>query len=265
MKTSPATAVALLAGGEPIDLPTVIVVAHPDDDVLSMGGRLLAFRHLTVIQLTNGAPASGDDARRLGFASNAAYAAAREQEAREAYARLGLSCRRIRLDAPDQDCISFVTCLADVIAEAMRGAELVFTHPYEGGHPDHDAAALTVQRACAALKARADVAPARLEFASYHLGGNGMITGAFFPSPQSSETCITLTPDQRNLKRHALAAYKSQAAVLRWFDPGVERYRTAPDYDFSQAAPPGRALYDGFGWAMTAATWRRIARPLLPY
>ncbi|WP_315768010.1 MULTISPECIES: hypothetical protein [unclassified Bradyrhizobium] len=53
------------------------------------------------------------DARQFGFAGNAAYAAEREQEARSAYALLGLHCRRIRLDAPDQESISCARRLTD--------------------------------------------------------------------------------------------------------------------------------------------------------
>lgn len=251
---------ASLASGKPIDLPTVVVVAHPDDEILAMGGRLCRFRQLTIVQLTDGAPASGIDAARLGFASNAAYAAAREQESRRAHAILGLRCRRVCLDATDQESILHAQRLADRIGDELRHAQLVFTHPYEGGHPDHDTAALLVQRAC---QAGADAAPARFEFASYHLQGERMTTGAFYPAPRSGEIAITLAADMQELKCRALAAYASQAGVLSWFDPRIERYRTAPTYDFSRMPPPGSALYDRFGWDMTAAKWRALVRPLL--
>jgi LmbE family N-acetylglucosaminyl deacetylase len=251
---------ATLASGETIDAPTAIVVAHPDDEVLAMGGRLSTFRHLTLIQLTNGAPASGVDARHLGFADITAYADAREREARRALAVLGLNCRRVRLGASDQDSIFSARRLAEQITSEMRGAEIVFTHPYEGGHPDHDTAALIVQRVCAALESDARPCPARVEFASYHLRDSEMITGAFFAAPESREITIELTADRQALKCRALAAYASQAAVLSRFDPSIERYRAAPDYDFSRSAPPGCALYDLFGWEMTAAKWRAVAR-----
>ncbi|MGJ4944824.1 PIG-L deacetylase family protein [Bradyrhizobium sp. HKCCYLS1011] len=254
---------ARLASARPIDVPAVLVVAHPDDEVLAMGGRLRTFRDLTVIQLTDGAPASGADARRLGFAGNSAYATVREQEAHRACATLGLRCPRIALGAPDQDSIFFARHLIDAISRELRHAALVFTHPYEGGHPDHDTAALIVQRACAELQAGAQTAPARFEFASYHLRDGGMHTGAFCPAPQSHDVTVRLAPDVHELKHHALAAYASQAKVLSRFDPGIERYRTAPDYDFTRAPPPGAALYDRFGWDMTAAKWRALARPLL--
>ena len=64
-------------------------------------------------------------------------------------------------------------------------------------------------------------------------------------------------------KRAALAAHRSQAEVLAWFDPGLESYRTAPAYDFTRAPPPGAALYDDWGLALTAAAWRDLARRAL--
>ena len=129
MKHLDSDVLAKLASGGPIDRPAVLVVAHPDDEALAMGGRLRTFERLTVIQPTHGAPTSGSDARRLGFCGNSAYAAVREQEARRACATLSLHCRRIALGAPDQDSIFFARHLTDVISRELRHAALAFTHP----------------------------------------------------------------------------------------------------------------------------------------
>jgi hypothetical protein len=42
-----------------------------------------------------------------------------------------------------------------------------------------------------------------------------------------------------------------------------ERLRPAPSYDFHAPAPPGRALYDQWGWEMNLAAWRGHAEALL--
>ncbi len=258
-----AAVLAALAEGTPIERPVVLVGAHPDDDVLATGGRLHVFRHLTLVQLTDGAPRSGLDARRLGFAGNADYAAAREEEAQRALAKLGIDCRRICLGAPDQDSIHLAARLTDSVARELRDAAAVLTHPYEGGHPDHDTAALLVARACLTLERVEHRAPVRLEFASYHLRHERMVTGAFWPSSDLAEVTVRLSPEIADRKRRALSAYASQAAMLSSFDPDLERYRLAPDYDFSQGPPPGRALYDRFGWEMTLARWQAAARSYL--
>jgi hypothetical protein len=39
-----------------IEWPTVVVIAHPDDETLAMAGRLAMFERLTIVQLTDGAP-----------------------------------------------------------------------------------------------------------------------------------------------------------------------------------------------------------------
>ena len=38
-----------------------------------------------------------------------------------------------------------------------------------------------------------------------------------------------------------------------------ERIRPAPDYDLTAPAPPGEAVYERWGIAMTLAEWRRHA------
>ena len=246
----------------PVDIPTVVVIAHPDDEVLAMGGRLAKFTHLTLLQLTDGAPRDARDAVQLGFPDWNEYLAEREREARRALAVLGLRCRRIRLNAPDQDSIFSVRELASEVLDELRDARLVFTHPYEAGHPDHDTAALIVQSACARIAASGRAAPARIEFTSYHHRDGQLVTGRFWPELSCPETMVTLDDDAHTRKCRALAQYRSQAHVISTFCTGIESYRAAPLYDFSRAAPPGIAQYDLFGWSITAARWRETAASL---
>jgi hypothetical protein len=64
-------------------------------------------------------------------------------------------------------------------------------------------------------------------------------------------------------KRAALAAYQSQRETLHQFPLSPERFRAAPEYDFARPAPPGRALYDLYGWEVTAQSWRHaVAEPV---
>jgi N-acetylglucosamine malate deacetylase 2 len=252
-------ALTSLTLARPIDEPAVVVTAHPHDETLAMGGRLEIFKRLTLVQLTDGAPMSGADARRAGFVHRMAYAAARENEVLRALAALDLNCRRIPAGVPDQESVFFVPSLLRILERELQGAALVFTHPYEGGHPDHDTAAFVTQLACDLIRANGGTPPARLEFASYHHSSGALVTGRFWPDQTCPEIAVPLESEAEKTKRRALAEYRTQASVLAWFQPWEERYRAAPRYDFARPPPPGIAQYDLFGWSMTAARWRDIA------
>lgn len=248
-----------LAGGEPIEAPVVAVVAHPDDETLGFGSRLAALKHLTLVHLTSGAPRDDGDALRAGFEDASAYAAARAGELDAALQALDAAPRRRRLGYVDQELSFHLAELTGAIETLLDGAALVITHAYEGGHPDHDAAAFAVQAACRRLRARGRCAPARLEFAGYHLRGGERVTGVFWPDPGRPARSVTLRGEALARKRAALGAHRSQAAVIGWFDPAREAFRLAPDYDVSAPPPPGEALYDRWGWSLTSARWRELA------
>lgn len=246
-----------LAGGERIAEPVALVVAHPDDEVVGLGSRLHLLDRLTLVHLTDGAPFEMGDAQRAGFGTRAAYAAARAGELDAALAALEVRPeRRLAYGIPDQTLCEHLPELVDRLALDLRGCAAVFTHAYEGGHPDHDAAALCVQAACARLGGEA---PARWEFAGY-FGRDGVLqANRFHPDPTAPETGVTLTADERRRKVRAFAAHASQAPVLANFPPEREAWRPAPAYDFARPPPPGEAHYDRYGWELTSARWRERA------
>src|SRR5689334_19521611 len=59
-----------------------VIVAHPDDEVIGVGGQLLgrAAWAVTIAVVTDGAPTGLNDAAAAGFATRDAYAAARRAE-----------------------------------------------------------------------------------------------------------------------------------------------------------------------------------------
>ena len=133
------------------------------------------------------------------------------------------------------------------------------THPYEGGHPDHDAAAFIAQEACALAAARGQRPPPRLEFACYHPSGERLVTGRFLPGgPRAIE--LSLSGADRERKRAMLAAHQSQREVLSAFSLEIERYRPAPLYDFSQRPHPGPNRAEVLGWPLTGDRFCQLAR-----
>jgi LmbE family N-acetylglucosaminyl deacetylase len=127
--------------------------------------------------------------------------------------------------------------------------ELILTHAYEGGHPDHDAAAF-ICHAAAELHAREGLPkPWIVEMPLYRRGGDDRVNGRFLPPIGPDAWTLVLDREALARKRHALGAFVTQRHVVSAFDPGVERYRTAPAHDFLRPPHPGVLHYEHEGWA----------------
>jgi N-acetylglucosamine malate deacetylase 2 len=251
---------AEIAAGAVIEAPVAMVVAHQDDEVLGLGSRMDRLRRLKVIHLTDGAPRDMRDAGREGFTTWQAYAAARRVELARALEAIGAgAAERIAYDAPDGEAILHCGEIVDRLVADLRGQATVVTHPYEHGHPDHDAAALAVWLACARLRAGGAEAPERLEFASYHSRAGRTVLAEFWPDPNAPEAELRLTESELARKRAAVDCFDTQKALGGRFPLTPERLRRAPGYDFAAPAPPGEAVYDRWGLAITSAEWRRLA------
>lgn len=240
---------------------TALIAAHPDDEILGLGGQLNGIPRLHLIHVTDGAPRDLADARRAGFESAGAYARARARELDRALEAAQASpARRRALGVPDREALAHLAELCAALDEELRSAAAVITHPYEGGYPDHDTCALVVQCACDRLRRDRLPAPLRLEFASYHACGGNMATGVFWPAADCPESELPLERRQLARKRAALAEFATQKDVIALFPASPERLRPAPRYDFTRPPPPGDVLYDRFHWNVTGDSWRRQAR-----
>jgi LmbE family N-acetylglucosaminyl deacetylase len=240
-----------------------VLAAHPDDEVVGAAVLLARSRGGRVIHLTDGAPRD----RRLwprAFARRSLYVRLRRVEAARALALAGIDRERIHpLGGIDQEAPRALSGLARELAALLARLRppVLVLHPYEGGHPDHDAAAL-VGRAAAAMLARAGLdAPQLVEMTSYHGANGSLATGAFLPDP-APQVEILASRAESALKRHMLAAHESQAATLALFPSGPERFRRAPPADFSRPPHPGETYSEKMGW-MRGEQFRCLAATAL--
>jgi LmbE family N-acetylglucosaminyl deacetylase len=245
--------------------PALIIAAHPDDEVIGAGALLSRLHCADVLHITDGAPRTGNLTQKAGFAGWSEYAAERHREAAAALALLGRDTLRVKcLGIPDQETTTNIASLAGRLAELLTDFSFVVTHAYEGGHPDHDATALSVHAACCLITGCGLDPPSLLEMTGYHDWGGQTAHGVFIPHPDAgSVAALMLTRAECDLKRRMFACHATQYPVLKRFSLDVESFRSAPRYDF--LAPPHRGVlhYERFSWGITGKTWRCAAKQAL--
>jgi len=244
---------------------TLVIAAHPDDETIGAAVRISCTKDIQIIHVTDGSPFDPADAISAGFTHPEAYAAARREEAVKALALAGVPKDAItNLGFVDQQVayqLEELTLRILRIFDRLR-PEVVLTHAYEGGHPDHDSIAFACHLA---KKMRDEEGPGRkfelVEFTGYHAEGGGIMPYQFLPSRQALEHRYHLSEEQRDLKTRMLQEFKSQQKSLAPFMlPETEAFRDAPSYDFRRPPHEGRLFYEYFDWGIDGVRWRELAQ-----
>ena len=239
-----------------------VIVAHSCDEIIGAGGLISRLREVTVLHVTGSSS---------GKPSPAAEVAAQNDDARTKACISALALANVSLDHVIELGVSDIrephslAALSREIAGFFQRfrPEIVLTHPYDGGHPDHDATAFATHAAMRLIRNNGFEPPALFEIALHPSKDGQRRELDFFPGPWRESTTFVLDEKTRNLKRQMFDCVAVQEDTLRGTILSLERFRRSPDYDFSIAPNAGKPAYESFDPEMTGVRWQALARQAL--
>lgn len=249
-----------LTGREPGSV--LLIAAHPDDEIVGAGVAMASLPNLKVLHATDGVPDDPRYATWAGFDTPEAYGRARKGEARKALDLLGVpAAALIGLGFVDQQLSRQLVPLTRALAAVIREhrPNLVITHPYEGGHPDHDAACFATHHALWLLEQGGEPVPSLVEMTSYFCRDGERVVSEF---AQGNAGAVTLLLEEagKARKEELYGCFVSQKDLLGSFALDVERFRKAPSYDFTQIPEVPEILYDRYEMGTSSSQWLELSR-----
>lgn len=237
-----------------------VIVAHPADEVIGAGCLISKLAEVSVLHITDGAPPDDETAQQWGFSDRQTY---KEQRREETAAALALANVKqiIELHLENQ---TAAHCLADLTKKItgflqQTGADIVVTHPYEGGHPDHDATAFATHTATRLMRSNGMRPPDLFEMALRPDDeGRGRCCD-FLTSPNQETT--TLVPDECSieLKQKMYELLATQRESLKASVLGPEKFRQPQKYDFTMPPHEGKLHYERLNCNVSSEQWHSLA------
>lgn len=222
----------------------LIAVAHADDETLACFS-LMRRRsdEVHILHATDSAPHDLRYAQRAGYETREEYKAARYAEFFAVLASSDIPAHHCHsLDIADLDAPRHTSAIRQAVVDLAP--DRIYTHAYEGGHPDHDALA----KALSGLNGL-------MEFPLYHAQGGAYQPQRFIEGGPSER--VELSPSEQALKSAWLSHYESQQRVIANFPLRYEIFRPAPAYDFSRPPHEGPLYYEIRGHVWTWPEWRK--------
>jgi LmbE family N-acetylglucosaminyl deacetylase len=239
-----------------------VIVAHPADEVVGAGCLISKLVDVTILHVTDGAPGDMQDAKAAGFEERSEYAQARRDECLAALAIAHVPEDRVVEFSITDHCAA--QCLADLtkkIATFLQQSEtdIVVTHPYEGGHPDHDATAFATHAALRLMKQNGFRPPVLFEMALHPSEDFKAKVSEFLPDSERETTTLLLDERAQTLKQRMFACFETQRESLDLSPVGPEKFRQPSTYDFSAPPRNGKLHYENFDWAPSSREWQSLA------
>lgn len=220
---------------KPITSPprTLIIAAHPDDELLGAGGWMARYPGCEVAIVSDGTQTEHEVTE--GGRSWLEYLSAKEGALQEAAKLIGFSVIRIG-DFPDQQ-IQFTRGLQEWVESVVSEVrpEIVISHSIKELNRDHQVVAEAVRVACR---------PASRS------GGSLNMLLAFHVDPMGLETWepnlyVPLAEDELSRKLQALAFYEKIGAIKPWPHPrSIRAIETCARHYGSKLSCPAAETYE---------------------
>ena len=138
---------------------------------------------------------------------------------RAALALAGVGAERmVQLGVPDLAASEDLPRLVYRLTLLLRGLKpgVIVTHGYEGGHPDHDAAAFAAQAVVERLSREEGWSPPLVEMLSYHQEGDELVADRFLAAPTDRfAVTLRLTPREREVVNLIARGYRYKETAQR--------------------------------------------------
>lgn len=248
---------------------TVVVAAHPGDEVLGAASLLPRIRPLVIVHATDGAPADAWDLNAASGNRGAEHRGARRAALAAALGLCGVEASQTRQIGLTEGEVSYhlvtlTRALAGIVLESRP--EIILTHAYEGIDPDHDATAFASASACRLLARDRRPVPAVVEFGAIHARAGGLAPRDFLPAADGQAPParqIELSGPDLTLKQRMLSCLAWQHGPLEQIAVRAERFRLAPRYSFLVPPHAGTLIYERFSGTMVGRLWRSLAADAL--
>jgi LmbE family N-acetylglucosaminyl deacetylase len=242
-----------------------VIVAHPNDEIVAGGCLISKLPNVRIVHVSTGAPQSLEEVRAAGWDSVSSYTEARRRESLAALELANVTEERVmdfgmdQFEAPFR-MVHLTKRLLRFLQQTMP--QILLTHAYEGGHPDHDATAFAAHVAVRLLQKNGLKPPVIFEMAIYP-SNEGAKVPEFLHSPLLESTTLMLDPKARALKEQMFSCFKSQRQVLVRSPLVSEKFRRAPVYNFRLPPHNGQLHYEKLNCEISGKHWREMATEAL--
>ena len=240
----------------------VVIVAHPDDDVVGAGGLISRLDDVKVLHITDGVANEDRESNNVSHEGSESARAFR-RESRDALALANVPPEHIvefglSTEQAPFELANLTRRIASFLMQTTP--DIILTNPYEGGDPDHDATAFATHAALRLMREKGFEPPSVFEIAMYPTPDGNKRVLDFLPSEAAEVTTLLLDKKARDLKRQMFDCFTTRPDLQRQNSFGRERFRRPPRYNF--AAPPngGKVNYERVAPGVDRDEWQELVR-----